>query len=141
MNGPELWKKTSWKPVQAPLEKNPPGGPKKLRRKEPDEIQKQGNKILKMSRSHITLKCENCGLVGQNARTYGKPPKNVTNGELATATMPTNELPTAAMPQPSSEPSIAAMLTNDPAITIPQLSTTNFIDVPIVPEARSLEDK
>ncbi|PON50037.1 hypothetical protein PanWU01x14_226740 [Parasponia andersonii] len=48
MNGPELWKKTSWKPVQAPPEKNPPGRPKKLRRKEPDEIQKQGNKILKI---------------------------------------------------------------------------------------------
>ncbi|PON59302.1 hypothetical protein PanWU01x14_160510 [Parasponia andersonii] len=41
------------------------------------------------------------------------------------------------MPQPTTDPSIAAMLTNDPVITIPQLSTTNFIDVPIVLEARS----
>lgn len=72
MNGPAEWKKSSYTPVQEPEERNQPGRPKTKRCREPGEIQGEGSKTIKLTRSYIVLKCRNCGVAGHNQRTCPK---------------------------------------------------------------------
>uniref|UniRef100_A0A2N9EMB4 SWIM-type domain-containing protein n=1 Tax=Fagus sylvatica TaxID=28930 RepID=A0A2N9EMB4_FAGSY len=52
INGPDMWEATGLAPVEPPRIRRPPGRPKKLRRREPDEPRPQSAKL----RGHVKVK-------------------------------------------------------------------------------------
>jgi hypothetical protein len=66
INGPDMWEATGLAPVEPPRIRRPPGRPKKLRRREPDEPRPQS---AKLSKRHLVMKCKKCGENGHNKRT------------------------------------------------------------------------
>ena len=66
INGPDMCEAIGLAPVEPPRIRRPPGRPKKLRRREPDEPRPQS---AKLSKRHLVMKCKKCGENGNNKRT------------------------------------------------------------------------
>jgi len=71
----EFWEKTNLPPINPPPYKRPPGRPKKVRRKDPDESQHS----CKIKRVYDKTTCSKCGGKGHNAMSCkGEPVNNPT---------------------------------------------------------------
>ena len=64
MPGQDQWIKSRHLPTQPPHVLRPPGRPKKLRRKDPDESRNP----YKVSRMNRQIKCRKCNKLGHNSR-------------------------------------------------------------------------
>lgn len=61
INGPDLWEETCKRPIECPHFKKQRGRPKKVRRKEPDEVRVSESKTAKLKRTKLVMSCTKCG--------------------------------------------------------------------------------
>ena len=67
MPGPNMCKKTNFRPPIPPQPRSLPGRPKKLRRKEPKKISEPNSTTKKLKKNYVVMTCRLCKAEGHNA--------------------------------------------------------------------------
>ena len=75
INGQQLWPKTDAPQILPSIFKTPPGRPRKLRRREPDEDVSHS----RLGKKHLRMKCSNCGQFDHNIRSCKQGKTNKVN--------------------------------------------------------------
>jgi len=75
INGQQLWPKSNGPQILPPIFKTPPGRPRKLRRREPDEDVSHS----RLGKKHLRMKCSNCGQFDHNIRSCKQGKTNKVN--------------------------------------------------------------
>ena len=79
MSGPNMWKKSDATPPLPPKERNMPGRPKKMRRKEPEEIIDANSSNKKLRKTYVVITCSLCKGEGHNAAGCPSVPASTVN--------------------------------------------------------------
>ena len=76
---PNMWKKSDATQPLPPKKRNTPGRPKKMRRKEPEEILKENSSKRKLRKTYVVITCSLCKVEGHNATGCPSVPDYNTN--------------------------------------------------------------